>query len=256
MIVDETDRIERVVAGLTGARPAAPADARARSTSGRCSSRAADFVSERGGRVRRRHHAGSRTHVRRQLRPRPNVSGGAQSPGERGAGAAHGGAIRVRTYADATTTWSSRSATTADIRRPVRPHIFTPFFTKRQERRRARRSPSSSASCRAHPRHGHGRDSARARHHLSRRAAGGGGRMKRVLVVDDERRMRRRPADDARADGVSSRCPRRAARRRSTSSPAQKVDLVITDLHMPGMGGMECLSNACAPSMPSCPSSC
>ena len=63
--------------------------------------------------------------------------------------------------------------------------------------------------------------------------------MKRVLVVDDERKMRRVLQMMLEQMDLES-LPAESGEEALDIFAAQKVDLVITDLHMPGMGGMEC----------------
>jgi two-component system response regulator AtoC len=63
--------------------------------------------------------------------------------------------------------------------------------------------------------------------------------MKRVLVVDDERKMRRVLQMMLEQMELES-LPAESGEEALEIFAAQKVDLVITDLHMPGMGGMEC----------------
>jgi two-component system response regulator AtoC len=62
--------------------------------------------------------------------------------------------------------------------------------------------------------------------------------MKRVLVVDDERKMRRVLQMMLEQMGVES-LPAESGEEALAIFQAEKVDAVLTDLRMPGMGGME-----------------
>src|SRR5207247_9094572 len=81
------------------------------------------------------------------------------------------------------------------------------------------------------------------RQHLSRAPAERGGpvAMKRVLVVDDEQRMRRVLQILIEKLGLESHGAE-SAERALEYLQGNQVDLVLTDLRMPGLGGLEFLA--------------
>src|SRR5256712_13841454 len=65
--------------------------------------------------------------------------------------------------------------------------------------------------------------------------------MARVLVVDDERRMRRVLQIQLERMGIDS-VPAESGEEALDRFQAEKIDLVLTDLKMPGMSGLELLA--------------